>query len=294
MKPDLEVVQIGDGQSFKAWAHGYPFHTVRWHFHPEYEIHQVVATCGRYFVGDFIGEFEPGNLVLTGPNLPHNWISDIPPDVIIPLRGRVVQFSESFIDDVKKVFPELGQFAPVLEQSRRGALFSTTTSDTVAPMLAELVGAQGVRRIELFVGVLGAMSRCAKIKSLTSASYLPDPSGFMSTGINQALAYINSHLTEHFSETDLAVISGCTASYFSRSFKRHTGMALLQYVNRLRINLACQLLMNNADLSITDICFDVGFSNISNFNRQFLALKGMSPSRFRSFLNENIKAQQAA
>ena len=78
MHPDLEVVQIRSGESFKAWSHGYPFHTVRWHFHPEYEIHQVVATSGRYFVGDFIGEFEPGNLVLTGPNLPHNWVSDVP------------------------------------------------------------------------------------------------------------------------------------------------------------------------------------------------------------------------
>ena len=52
MKPDLEVVQIRRGESFKAWSHGYPFHTVRWHFHPEYEIHQVAATNGRYFVGD--------------------------------------------------------------------------------------------------------------------------------------------------------------------------------------------------------------------------------------------------
>src|SRR3546814_5013324 len=76
VSPDLEVVQIGQAESFKAWEHGYPFHTVRWHFHPEYEIHHVVETSGRYFVGDFIGTFESGNLVLTGPNLPHNWVSD--------------------------------------------------------------------------------------------------------------------------------------------------------------------------------------------------------------------------
>ena len=294
MNPDLEVVQIGEGQSFKAWAHGYPFHTVRWHFHPEYEIHQVVTTKGRYFVGDFIGEFEPGNLVLTGPNLPHNWISDVPPDTIIPLRGRVVQFSEAFIGDVKKVFPELGQFIPVLELSRRGALFSKKTSDKIAPLLEELVHAQGVRRIELFLNMIGTMSRCSQIQSLTSVSYLPDPSGFMANGINEALAYINSHLTEQFSETELAAISGHTASYFSRSFKRHTGMALVQYVNRLRINLACQFLMNKDELSITEICYEVGFNNISNFNRQFLALKGMAPSRFRNLLDENVKVEEAA
>ncbi|HTF62129.1 MAG TPA: cupin domain-containing protein, partial [Edaphobacter sp.] len=122
MNPDLEVVQIGRGESFKAWEHGYPFHTVRWHFHPEYEIHHVVATGGRYFVGDFIGEFEPGNLVLTGPNLPHNWVSNIPVGTCIPLRGRVVQFNEAFITDATNVFPELAACLPMLELSRRGAL----------------------------------------------------------------------------------------------------------------------------------------------------------------------------
>jgi AraC-like DNA-binding protein len=285
MNPDLEVVQIGEGQSFKAWAHGYPFHTVRWHFHPEYEIHHVVATNGRYFVGDYIGQFEPGNLVLTGPNLP---------DVQIPLRGRVVQFSETFIADVMKMFPELTAFKPVLELSRKGALFSKTTASLIGQLLEELVEAQGVRRIELFMNVIGAMSRCTKLQALTSAAYLPDPSGFMANGINEALAYINKHLTEQFSETDLAAISGRSASSFSRSFRRHTGMALVQYVNRLRINLACQLLMNNEQMTITDICFEVGFNNISNFNRQFLMLKGMAPSRFKGLLNENIRTAKAA
>src|SRR5919199_706716 len=78
--PDREVVDVPQESSFKVWSHGYPFRTIRWHFHPEYEIHLVTETSGRSFIGDYIGVFEPGNLVLTGPYLPHNWISDIPPD----------------------------------------------------------------------------------------------------------------------------------------------------------------------------------------------------------------------
>ena len=135
MNPDLEVVQIRRGESFKAWAHGYPFHTVRWHFHPEYEIHHVVATSGHYFVGDFIGEFEPGNLVLTGPNLPHNWVSDVPPGTSVPLRGRVVQFSQEFIADATTALPELAGCENILELSRRGALFSSATCDSCAQAL---------------------------------------------------------------------------------------------------------------------------------------------------------------
>lgn len=294
MNPDLEVVQIRRGESFKAWAHGYPFHTVRWHFHPEYEIHHVVATSGRYFVGDFIGEFEPGNLVLTGPNLPHNWVSDVPDGTSVPLRGRVVQFSQEFIADATTALPELAGCASTLELSRRGALFSAATAKLAAPVLAELVEAQGVRRIALFMETIDILSRAADVRTLTSASYLPDPSGFMSAGVNKALAYINANLTEPFSESDLAAIAGRSPSAFSRSFRRHTGMALVQYVNRLRINLACQLLMSDADMPITEICFAAGYNNISNFNRQFLTQKGMSPSRFRALLAENISAEIAA
>jgi AraC-like DNA-binding protein len=294
MKPDLEVVQIGRAESFKAWEHGYPFRTVRWHFHPEFELHHVVATTGRYYVGDFIGTFAPGNLVLTGPNLPHNWVSHLPPGTEVPLRGRVLQFSEQFIGDAMQLLPELSTFVPVLELSRRGALFSHETAERVGPMLADLIGATDVRRIELFVSIIGALSRAQGSCAMTSADYHPDPSGFMATGINEALAYISSNLTEPFNENDLAVISRLSPSSFSRSFRRHTGMALGQYVNRLRINLASQLLMSEAGMCITDICFASGFKNISNFNRQFLRQKGMPPSRFRALLAENTVVEQQA
>ena len=57
-------------------------------------------------------------------------------------------------------------------------------------------------------------------------------------------------------------------------------MNFVQYVNSLRIELACQHL-SQADLTVAEICYEVGFNNVSNFNRQFLAVKGMPPSRFR-------------
>lgn len=294
MRPDLEVVQIREGESFKAWSHGYPFHTVRWHFHPEYEIHLVVATNGRYFVGDFIGEFEPGNLILTGPNLPHNWVSDVPKDVTVPLRCRIIQFSEEFIGGVMSVFPELATLGPVLEASRRGLRFPPETAKFIAPFMEELMTAQGVRRIELFMLIAGALSRAQGAEMLASTSYLPDPSGYMSAGMNKALAYIRENLTVPFTEADLAEIAGQSTSAFSRAFRRHTGMSLVQYVKRLRINLACQILMSDEQAAITDICFEVGFNNLSNFNRQFLAEKGMAPSQFRRLLVENINAAKAA
>jgi AraC-like DNA-binding protein len=288
MEPDLEVVQIRPGESFAAWAHGYPYRTVRWHFHPEYELHLVVATSGRYFVGDFIGEFKPGNLVLTGPNLPHNWVSDIRKNTSVPLRCRIIQFSEEFISGALKTFPELTALTPLLEASRRGLLFSERSSGEIAPLMEEMMLAQGVRRIELFMLIAGLLSRATGSRMLASAGYLPDPSGYMSAGINKALAYIRENLTRSFTEADLAAIAGQSNSAFSRAFRQHTGMSLVQYVKRLRINLACQILMSDEQASITSICYEVGYNNLSNFNRQFLAEKGMTPSRFRRLLLDNV------
>ena len=287
MKPDLEVVQIGHGQSFKAWEHGYPYHTVRWHFHPELELHQVVATSGHYYIGDFIGEFEPGNLVLTGPNLPHNWVSHLAEGAVVPLRNRVLQFPEVLLDRIADLFPETGGFSALFDLSRRGALFSSDCSAACAPLLAEMIGAKGPRRASLFLETLSHLAADTGARALASDTYLPDPSGFMTASVNKALAFINHNLTEDFTEADLAATAGMTASAFSRSFRKHTGMGLVEYVNRLRINLACQMLMNETAKSVTDICYAVGFNNMSNFNRQFLRRKGMPPSRFRSLLEGN-------
>jgi AraC-like DNA-binding protein len=274
-------------------CHGYPYQTVRWHFHPEFEIHQIVATRGRYFVGDFIGEFEPGNLVLTGPNLPHNWVSDVPDGQTVDLRCRFIQFTPDFIAGATNVFPELKAISPLLALARRGVQFSGQTSDEVQPVLRELMEAQGVLRIELFMKVIGLLSRERSARLLASESYLPDPSGYMTVGMNKALAHIRENLTQPFDEHTLAAIAKQSTGAFSRSFRKHTGMSLLQYVRRLRINMACQLLMSEEHAQVSDICFEVGFNNLSNFNRQFLAEKGMPPSQFRRQLAENFLAARA-
>ena len=86
-----------------------------------------------HFVGDFNGAFEPGNLLLTGPNLPHNWVSDVPEGVVVPLRCNVVQFSENVIPDAKELLPELSACNDLLNLSRRGVLFHPSAAALIAP-----------------------------------------------------------------------------------------------------------------------------------------------------------------
>ena len=73
---------------------------------------------------------------------------------------------------------------------------------------------------------------------------------------------------------------GMSESRFSRFFRRSTGNTFTDFVNRVRINRACQLLMES-QRAVGHICYEVGFNNLANFNRRFLEIKGMTPTEFR-------------
>ena len=289
MQPDLELVHIRKGESFAAWMHGYPFRTVRWHYHPEYEIHLVAATSGTFYIGDHVGSFGPGQLIMTGPNLPQNWISDVQPGEIVPARSLVIQFPEDFIEDAAAM-PEMDALRPLLERSRRGLLFDDATSARVRPLMERLVEAQGLLRLALFWEILDLLVNAPEYEVLASLSFELDLTRIGDSGINRALSHLREHLTEQVDERDLAAMVGQSQSAFSRAFKRHTGTTLVRYRNQLRVDLACQLLLTEPDSRVAEICYEVGFSNLSNFNRHFLKLKGISPSQFRA----TFAAQKAA
>lgn len=287
MKPDLEVVGVLQHESFKVWGHGYPFRTVRWHFHPEYEIQLITETSGQYFVGDYVGRFEPGNLVFMAPNLPHNWVSELPEGVTVERRNLILQFSSEFLHERVLAFPELRCMEKLITDAQRGVVFSDDTGFAVRPFLEELLTATGARRMALFLSVLDLMARDESCKLLASHRFSADPSSYMSSTINQVLSYIDQNLASDLRESDVADLAGQSVTTFSRYFRKHTGMSFVQHVNGLRINKACELLIETG-LSVADICFRVGYNNVSNFNRHFLAQKGVPPSRFRSLHQLNV------
>ncbi len=285
--PDLELVAVPRDESFKVWSHGYPYSTVRWHFHPEYELHLITATTGKYFVGDYIGDFSAGNLVMAGPNLPHNWVSNVPSGEQVSERCLVLQFDTEFIVRAIAAFPEFKKVTGLLEASNWGVLFTPETGAAAEPIMREMLNAQGMHRIALFVSLFDLLLQSNEPVKLASAAYRAEPARYAETRINHVLSHIGKNLSQELREADLAGLAGQSVSAFSRYFRRHTGVPFVQYVNRLRINLACQLLMSG-ELSISDIGYQVGFNNLSNFNRQFLLLKGMSPSKWRGYQQLNV------
>ncbi|MBX3655956.1 MAG: AraC family transcriptional regulator [Ramlibacter sp.] len=263
----------------RCLEHGFPTPLARWHYHDEYELHLIVASSGKAFVGDYIGYFQPGHLVLTGPRLPHNWISMDVPEGGLGLRDLVIQFPHAPLQEAAAGIPELAEVLPLLERARHGVEFFGL-SEPAEACWRQVKASRGLARMGAFFGFMGELARCTDYRLLSHAQLQSVDDDKQLDQIDAIVSRITDDLARPLSAADLAAELGMSESRFSRFFRRATGNTFTDFVNQVRINRACQLLMES-DRYITHICYEVGFNNIANFNRRFLDIKGMTPSEFR-------------
>ena len=264
----------------RCLSHGYPTPLARWHYHDEYELHIITATSGKVFVGDWIGQFQAGQVVLTGPRLPHNWVSTgVLPEGGVPLRDLVIQFPGEPLQRAAEHIPELTALAPLLERARHGIEFFGV-SDAAQRHWQAVKMARGLQRLSAFTAFLADLAACTDYRLLSSVQLQSTENDDELDRIESVVSLIMERMGEPLVATDLARDLGMSESQFSRFFRKTTGNTFTDFVNRVRINRACQLLMET-DRLITDICYEVGFHNVANFNRRFLDIKGFTPSEFR-------------
>lgn len=259
--------------------HGFPNPLVRWHYHEEYELHLILRTRGKVFVGDYIGHFEPGHLVMTGPRLPHNWISTDVGAEGVAERDRVLQFSGEPLKRASELIADLRDVLPLLERARLGVEFFGLAERANDTML-RIKSLHGVKRLSEFLKFLGELAECSDYRLLSSTPLQSFDDDHSLAQISTIVDHITANATQPFSMAELSRRVGMSESQFSRYFRRATGNTFTDFVNRLRIARACQLLMET-DRYISNVCYDSGFNNVANFNRRFLEIKGMTPKEFR-------------
>lgn len=263
----------------RCLEHGYPTPLARWHCHEEYELHMITATSGKAFIGDWIGPFEPGHIVLCGPKLPHNWISlDIPPEGIVN-RDLVIQFQHNPIQQASQIIPEFAELMPLLERARHGIEFFGLSNSSQSHW-HHVKETKGARRLAAFLELMTDLARCTDYRMLSSVQMQGVDNAVELDQINIVVNRITENMALPLTAAQMAEDMGMSETRFSRFFKRSTGHSFTDFVNQVRIHRACQLLMNS-DHYVTNICYDVGFNNVANFNRRFLELKGTTPTEFR-------------
>ena len=281
MKPYLERLTADDGASWatlnRRLDDGIPF---QWHHHPEFELTLTLNSQGQRFIGDHIGRYGDGDLVLIGPNLPHTWHSLDRADPAQPHIALVMWFLPEWAERLT-ANAELHGVAAMLARAATGLHFSPDIAAQVRPLVQTLFTQPAVDRFLSLVRVLTVLAGDTAASPLSATA----PALALATAdrgrIDRVLTHIHNHFAEPITIARLADIAALSPSGLHRTFLRHTRQSVSHYLIRLRIGRACALL-SAGSMPVSQIAGAVGYDSLANFNRQFKALKGTTPTQYRA------------
>lgn len=254
----------------------YPIHN-----HSVYELNFVENAKGvRRIVGDsqeVIGDYDL--CLITSPDLEHVWEqNECHSDDI---REITVQFDFSMSDDTLFGRNPYASITRMMQEAKKGLSFPLQAIMKVYGMLDTLSSVKdGFYAVQQFLTILYELSRCENARALASSSYAKVAVEDDSRRILKVKNFISKNYMDELRLPELASLAGMSSSAFSRFFKLHTGRNISEYIIDLRLGYAARMLVDTAK-SISEIGFDCGFNNLSNFNRIFKKKKGCSPSEFR-------------
>jgi AraC-like DNA-binding protein len=275
-----EQIILPDNMSYLIRRDDYPNPICIWNYHPEWEIHYISDAAGFAYVGDYVGPFKPGHLVLTGTNLPHNWITPGAPN--LPGRDLVLQFDADTLMQARAICPELDVLHRLKPMSRRGIEILGPEAIDIGEMIVELNSRKGSFGLGLFLEILNAIEAAPRKRALATEHFISlygELSDKRHRRIDQAIQILQSRPDTQMHE--VAETVGLDPSAFSRAFRRLTGMTFSTYIRSVRVWRA-RTLLAETEMPITDICFEAGFNNLSNFNRYFRMETGLTPRDYRT------------
>lgn len=280
MRLQFEKIEPGPGNSFKV-VHLTQAQTcwVYWHYHPEYEIVYIPEGSGKRHVGTNISRYDEGELVFIGPNLPHLNFSY---DKQGQYEEIVVQMREDFLGKGFFRAPEMTDVQRLFERSHVGLSFGIETKRLVGSTLLALPTLSPFARMITLLQVLQQLATAPDVQPLHADGIRFDLNPKEQERINRVYQHVADHYAQTIDVQTVADQTNLTVPAFCRYFKRMTNMTFTDFVNEYRVNQARRLL--HSARTVADIGFDVGFSNLSHFNKTFKAVTGQTPSAYRKEL----------
>lgn len=253
-----------------------PSEGTHWHFHVEMELTLFTSGEGTRFVGDHIGSFGAGDLVLLGENLPHYWHT--------PGRSSGISVQWHFPESHPFwAFPENLELADLFKLANRGLHITGRTAAEIVALLRDLSRAAGAEQLAALLRVLARLTRAAENerRPISARSFALSAGPSHQEAIAKAVRYLIANFREEVRLETLLPLTGMSRPTFARQFKKHSGRTFSEFLNRLRLQTACREL-EESDRSVLDIALASGFTQVSFFNRLFRRLQKCSPSEYRA------------
>jgi len=283
MKPHRLTIASGLAQSFSARHDVAPNINSRWHYHDELELIYIKNGSGTQFIGDSIRQFNNGDVVLVGSNLPHFWqfdeqyFSEGQPQ---PADVYVVHFAKEFWGNSFINLPENQELNRVIEQSTQGIQITGNSAGVVAQFIVKIVEANGAHKIINLMEALLEIARSKEVNHLVSLGF---QSGFQETERDRIQSIYNYTILNYRKKIELAEIAGVakiSRNSFCKFFKSRTGRTYSLFTNEIRVGHACRLLIENR-MNVKEICYECGFYNFASFHKCFKDITGKTPLQYQ-------------
>ena len=249
----------------------------KFHQHEEIQVSYIAEGEGTLVVGDTVNYYKKGDILAIGSNLPHVFKSDASANIqseMLTLFFSKDAFGDSFFE-----LEELRELKPFFKKVDYG-FKASAKSKTLGALFSQLAESSKLQRFIILLEILKTLS---KSRTLPLSSFIYDKKYTDSEGrrMRNVLDFTMQNYHQQISLDDIAQVSAMTKNAFCKYFKKRTNKSYFTFLNELRIENACKLLLSKESFSIAEIAEKSGFHNISNFNRQFKSVKKIVPSEYR-------------
>jgi AraC-like DNA-binding protein len=258
-----------------------------WHYHDNYEISFITEGTGKRIVADSIEEFQPGDLVFIGRNLPHVWMVDVEQFTTNQrkLERVYLQFPREVINSEMLKLPEFRNISNALSLSERGIKVTGETLNEVSEIMLQLPYLGSFERFLQFLKLIDIIGRSENFVQLASKEFVNKQFSYKNKRIAAIHEYLMRNYQKNIDLVQIASLVNMAEGSVCRFFKMQVGMTIFEYLNQIKIEFACKLLMNK-NMSVMDVAFDSGFNNLSHFNKQFKKNTGLTPLEYKQRYNE--------
>lgn len=284
MKPELIVDAPIIGKK-KIWVKKIrkPHFDHPFHFHRLCELTWVKKGRGQLIIGDYVGNFAPGEVILVSPELPHLWKCDA-----VYYQGIEDMYTEAFglyfpdalADMVSDDEPSVHLYNDLIQKSERGLRFWGDTKAIVTEKLKELVQSDGLLQLGIFLQMIDILARSEEYEVLASVGYKKSFNFNDVDRFNEVYQFLLKNFHRDISLDEVARICNMTPNSFCRFFKQKTQKTFTLFLNEIRVGHAKKLLQNK-NLTIKDICYACGYNNPVNFFNFFKQIVKQTPKEFR-------------
>jgi AraC-like DNA-binding protein len=280
MKPEFEKILNQPLTSFTAKEvirSKRPTLKEAWHFHPEIELCFTLKSDGKRFVGNDIAEYQAGDFVMFGSNLPHGFITEMESEQI------VIQMLESFLGLEFLEKPEMQVIKELFQKADRGIKFHGQTIKKAKKISYKILQLEGLAKLLKLLDLLLLLATSEEYTLITNDSFHPNVKIIELERIQIVYDYILQNYQENITLEEASKLISMTKSSFCKFLKKHAKKTFSEMVNNIRIEHACNLIITS-NKNISSIAFESGFNDISYFSRSFTKQMHMSP---KAYINQH-------